>query len=76
MPRCRSSDGAALAQLFVRLAWLLFFVDRWCGWPSSEGMTITNVSTPHTAVMEIKGEIASDAEASAELVIDCHARRF
>lgn len=54
---------------FVRLAWLLFFATLvWLAF--KEGMTNQNVSTPHTAVIEIKGEIASDAEASAELIID------
>ena len=54
---------------FVRLAWLLFFATlAWLAF--SQGMTNQNVSTPHTAVIEIQGEIASDAEASAELIID------
>jgi protease-4 len=54
---------------FVRLAWLLFFATlAWLAF--SQGMTSQNVSTPHTAVIEIQGEIASDAEASAELIID------
>ncbi|WP_422623884.1 S49 family peptidase [Rhodoferax sp.] len=53
---------------FVRLAWLLFFVTL--GWLAfSEGVGTQNVTTPHTAVIEIKGEIASDAEASAEMVV-------
>ena len=53
---------------FVRLAWLLFFVAL--GWLAfSEGVSNQNVTTPHTAVIEIKGEIASGAEASAELVV-------
>jgi protease-4 len=53
---------------FVRLAWLLFFVTL--GWlVFSEGVTTQNVTTPHTAVIDIKGEIASGAEASAELVV-------
>ncbi|WP_296490036.1 S49 family peptidase [Rhodoferax sp.] len=54
---------------FVRLAWLLFFATLvWLA--VSEGMSTQNVTTPHTAVIEIQGEIASDAEASAELIID------
>lgn len=51
---------------FVRLAWLLFFIVLiWMGFERSP---TTNVSTPHTAVVEIKGEIAEGAEASAEFV--------
>ena len=53
---------------FVRLAWLGFFVVLvWLGF--SQSGTGQNVSTPHTAVVEIKGEIASGAEASAELIV-------
>lgn len=53
---------------FVRLAWLLFFATL--GWlVFSEGVSNQNVTTPHTAMIEIKGEIASGAEASAELVV-------
>ncbi len=53
---------------FVRLAWLLIFVAL--GWMVfSEGGSNQNVTTPHTAMIEIKGEIASGAEASAELVV-------
>ncbi|PKO60233.1 MAG: S49 family peptidase [Betaproteobacteria bacterium HGW-Betaproteobacteria-18] len=55
-------------RIFVRLAWLLFFAALvWLGF--SQGVTKQNVNAPHTAVIEIKGEIASDAEASAELII-------
>ena len=53
---------------FVRLSWLAFFVFliwavSWRGGPT------TDKTTPHTAVIEIKGEIASDSEANAEFVI-------
>jgi protease-4 len=53
---------------FVRLAWLAFFV--FLIWALSyRGGPATDKTTPHTAVIEIKGEIAADAEASAEFVI-------
>ena len=49
---------------FVRLSWLAFFIFIvWLGF--SQAGPIRSVSTPHTAVVEIKGEIASGAEASA-----------
>jgi protease-4 len=53
---------------FIRLAWLAFFVFLlWAlmhrGSPSSDK------SLPHTAVIEIKGEIASGGDASAETVV-------
>ena len=51
-----------------RLAWLLVFVVAiWLGW--ERGGTPADISRPHTAVVEIKGEIASGSEASAELVV-------
>jgi protease-4 len=52
----------------VRLAWLGFFIGLvWLG--VNEGGSTKNVTTPHTAVVEIKGDIASGAEASAEMVV-------
>jgi protease-4 len=53
---------------FVRLAWLAFFVA--IAWVViSHNISSTDASTPHTAVVEIKGEIASGADASAELIV-------
>lgn len=53
---------------FVRLAWLAFFIlVVWTG--LSRNGPSKDVSTPHTAVVEIKGEIASGSEASAELLV-------
>ncbi len=53
---------------FVRLAWLAFFiVIAWAvivrSGPAKDS------AAPHTALVEIKGEIASGAEASAELIV-------
>lgn len=53
---------------FTRLAWLLLFaVLAWTMF--SRSAPTGDVQAPHTAVVEIKGEIASGAEASAELVV-------
>ncbi|MDO8249294.1 MAG: S49 family peptidase [Rhodoferax sp.] len=53
---------------FVRLAWLAFFV--LLAWiVISRNGPSQDASTPHTAVVEIKGEIASGADASAELIV-------
>ncbi|MGE0498838.1 MAG: S49 family peptidase [Ramlibacter sp.] len=53
---------------FVRLAWLAFFV--FLVWALMyRGTPSTDKSLPHTAVIEIKGEIASGADASAEFVV-------
>lgn len=52
----------------IRLGWLVFLVILvWFG--VERGGTSTDVSQPHTAVVEIKGEIAAGGEASAELVV-------
>jgi len=52
---------------FVRLAWLAFFIAL--VWLALHRGTPTNDATvPHTAVVEIKGEIADGADASAEFV--------
>jgi protease-4 len=52
----------------IRIAWLAFVV-LLVGFGWERGGAPTDVSKPHTAVIEIKGEIASGGEASAELVI-------
>lgn len=55
-------------QNFVRLAWLAFLV--FVTWlVISQNTSSQAPSTPHTAVVEIKGEIASGGEASAELIV-------
>ncbi len=51
---------------FVRLSWLAFFV--FLVWFAMHRSTTASVTTPHTAVVEIKGEIAAGADASAEFV--------
>ena len=52
---------------FVRLSWLAFFV--FLVWFAlHRGSASTGPSVPHTAVVEIKGEIAAGADASAEFV--------
>lgn len=53
---------------FVRLAWLAFFaVLAWVA--LHRGGASSDVSSPHTALVEIKGEIASNGEASADVVL-------
>ncbi len=53
---------------FTRLAWLAFFV--FLLWTlSGRGAPSTDKSLPHTAVIEIKGEIDSEGDASAETVV-------
>lgn len=53
---------------FFRLAWLALLAGViWLGFYQSQ--PTQDASTPHTAVVEIKGEIASGVESSAELVV-------
>lgn len=59
----------------IRLAWLAFFVIVvWLGFRHSVGEPVT--SEPHTALVEIKGEIASGADASAEAIVDAVREAF
>ena len=52
---------------FVRLAWLVFFIALvWLA--LHRGTPTSDATVPHTAVVEIKGEIADGADASAEFV--------
>lgn len=53
---------------FVRLSWLAFFV--FLVWLAlSRGTPSAATTTAHTAVVEIKGEIANGSDASAEFVV-------
>jgi protease IV len=56
---------------FVRLAWLAFFILlAWFVWsPSRTGPGTSDMSMSHTAVVEIKGEIMSGGDASAEHIV-------
>ena len=59
----------------LRLAWLLFFMAvTWFG--LSHGVTPSDVTRPHTAVVELKGEIAADADASADTVVSAMRSAF
>jgi protease-4 len=52
----------------IRIAWLAFLVALvWLG--MDRGVGTADTSTPHTALVKIQGEIASGAEASAELIV-------
>ncbi|MBX3609117.1 MAG: S49 family peptidase [Hydrogenophaga sp.] len=56
-------------RLFFRLAWLLVIgAIVWLAFKAEGGAT-SQPSTPHTALIEIKGTIADGAEASAENVL-------
>jgi protease-4 len=64
----KEQQAARRWKLFGRLIWLLFFgAIAWMLFNSSH--VSSAVSTPHTAVIDVKGEIASDTEASADNVI-------
>lgn len=55
-------------RIFFRLLWLLFFVAIAWG-VLAQRRHAASPSGPHTALVELKGEIASDADASAENVL-------
>ncbi|MDR3454815.1 MAG: S49 family peptidase [Rhodoferax sp.] len=60
---------------FTRLAWLAFFV--FLAWAvMHRGAASTDKSTVHTAVVEIKGEIASGGETSADAVVEAMRSAF
>ena len=64
----REQRTARRWRTFVRLAWLLFLaVLVWIA--LHRGGPSKNVSTPHTALVEVKGEISSGGEASADVVL-------
>ena len=59
----------------IRIGWLLFLVALvWFGMDRGGGSADT--STPHTALVKIQGEIASGAEASAELIVSAMRSAF
>jgi protease-4 len=60
---------------FSRMAWLVFFV--FLVWTLVyRGGPSTDKALPHTAVIEVKGEIASDSEASAEFIVSAMRAAF
>lgn len=62
-------------RIFMRLCWLGFL--GFVVWVAAlRGAPIPDASTPHTALVEIKGEIASGGEASAEVVINAARAAF
>lgn len=64
----REQQAARRWRNVIRLAWLvLLSVSAWMLF--SRAAPVTDKSTPHTAVVEIKGEIAAGADASAEFVV-------
>jgi protease IV len=55
---------------FVRLAWLVFLAAiAWLVFMPTPSMTGVDASSEHTAVIEIRGEIASGGEASSDALI-------
>ena len=64
----REQQAARRWRNFFRLAWLaVLLVGGWLAF--SRTAPVTDKSTPHTAVVEIKGEIAAGADAGAEFVV-------
>ncbi len=65
----REQRAARRWKVFLRLAWLGFLVALvWLVYVDV-APTNTSVSSPHTALVEVRGEISSDSEASAQAII-------
>ena len=64
----REQRAARRWTVFFRLAWLAFGLAVLAA-VLHQGAGSTSPSAPHTAVVNIKGEIASGGEASAELIV-------
>jgi protease-4 len=65
----REQRAARRWRTFTRLLWLLLIAGIVWALFSRDMASSASKSGPHTAVVEIKGEIASDTDASAEYVI-------
>jgi protease-4 len=64
----KEQQAARRWKMGLRLAWLLFWiVVIWQIF--SHNQTASNVTAPHTALVNIKGEIADGADASAENIV-------
>jgi protease IV len=62
-------------RMFMRLTWLLVFgLVAW--WLYSTNVQSAAVSSPHTAVIEIRGAISSDTEASASNIVSSLSSAF
>jgi protease IV len=71
----REQRAARRWRTFVRLAWLVFLIAVvW--FAVSRAAPVSAKSAPHTAVVEIKGEIASGNDASAEFVVESMKEAF
>lgn len=68
MASLREQRAARQWRLFGRLAWLVVVLAL--GWMMfGRDVSTSTVSGPHTAVVDVKGEISAGAEASAEFVV-------
>ena len=66
----REQEKARKWRNFVRLAWLLFLAAVvWLMFLPTPNMTGADISSEHTAVIEIRGEIASGGEVSSDSII-------
>ena len=64
----QEQQSARRWKMGLRLAWLLFWVlALWL--VLSHNQTASSITTPHTALVNIKGEIADGADASAENIV-------
>jgi protease IV len=63
-------------RLAGRVAWFLLALSIVWGLASSQRGKVTTPSGPHTALVDVRGEIASQGEASAENIVSALRRAF
>jgi protease-4 len=71
----REQRAARRWKIFFRLAWLLLIIAA-VGFAVSRAVPVSAKAAPHTAVIEIKGEIAAGNDASAEFVVESMKEAF
>jgi len=77
MAQLNEQRAARRWRIGFRLFWTLLFVGGlWYSFHHGKNSSSTTNTTPHTALIEIKGEIDADANANAEWIMDSMRQAF
>ena len=77
MAQLTEQRAARRWRIGFRLFWtLLFLAGLWYSFHHGKNAANNSTTTPHTALIEIKGEIDADANANAEWIIDSMRQAF
>ncbi|MSQ64884.1 MAG: S49 family peptidase [Limnohabitans sp.] len=77
MAQLNEQRAARRWRIGFRLFWTLLFLGvLWYSFHHGKNSANTSTTTPHTALIEIKGEIDADANANAEWIIDSMRQAF